>query len=111
MLGALEGAPSASPTRCHHHIIICRVTCVFRAPLQAPFIVTSCKHAFCEKHTREPNFDDSTCPGCRSHVSRVGGGGGMRATNYVLSESDQDVLNGTTPDVAVGVALNAVQFW
>eukprot|EP00962_Isochrysis_galbana_P001928 scaffold499_cov129-Isochrysis_galbana.AAC.4 len=78
---------------------------------QPPFIVTSCQHAFCEKHAREPNFDESTCPGCRSHVSRVGGGGGMRSTSYVLNESDQDVLNGTTPEVAIGVALNAVQFW
>lgn len=77
---------------------------------QSPFIVTSCHHAFCEKHTREPNFDESTCPGCRAHVSRVGGSG-MRPVTYVLNECDQDVLNGTTPEVAIGVALNAVNFW
>jgi hypothetical protein len=35
----------------------------------------------------------------------------MRAATYVLNENDQDVLNGTTPDVAIAVALNAVQFW
>jgi hypothetical protein len=35
----------------------------------------------------------------------------MRPVTYVLNECDQDVLNGTTPEVAIGVALNAVNFW
>lgn len=35
----------------------------------------------------------------------------MRTSTYVLNESYQDILNGVAPEGAIGVALNAVQFW
>ena len=41
--------------------------------LQAPFIVTSCGHAFCEKHKTDASLQASTCPGCGSHLPSHGG--------------------------------------
>jgi len=51
-------------------------------PVQAPFIVTQCGHAFCMEHKDDQKFKDSTCPGCQSHLSSKGG---IRKVNVYTS--------------------------
>ena len=77
--------------------------------LQAPFIVTSCGHAFCEKHKTDASLQASTCPGCGSHLPSHGG---MRLANYdVKSTTDWTVLNGLRPELVLKIADRAVGFW
>ncbi|KAL3898534.1 MAG: hypothetical protein SGPRY_012822, partial [Prymnesium sp.] len=75
----------------------------------APFIVTSCGHAFCMEHQNDAKVKESTCPGCNKHVSPKDG---MRMAHYKMSGfGDAKVLNGLRPEEALQVVHSCTKFW
>lgn len=73
--------------------------------LKAPFIVTSCKHAFCDKHRNDPKLQARTCPGCSAHLDKV------RHASYTVPKAELSVLNGLTPDSIFKITETALGFW
>ena len=75
------------------------------AAAQPPFIVTSCKHVFCDKHRDDPKLQARTCPGCSAHLDKI------RHASYTVPKSELDVLNGVAPDFVLKIAGTALDFW
>lgn len=76
--------------------------------LEAPFILTSCDHVFCAHHRDEPGWSDTTCVGCKNHLSPTHG---VRVASYDVDKNDYNLLKGVLPNTAIAIARNAVDFW
>ena len=76
--------------------------------IKEPYIVTSCNHAFCMKHESDPRIQQSTCPGCGSHLPSKNG---LLVARFRVSKEDTRSLCGLQPDVVIELATNALDFW
>ena len=77
-------------------------------PLEEPYIVTSCNHAFCRKHAEDERIKQSTCPGCGQHLPSKGG---LHLAHYSVSKDDASSLNGLNPESVLLLTSNALRFW
>jgi len=70
--------------------------------------VTSCNHAFCLKHENDERIQQSTCPGCGSHLPSKGG---MHRACFRAPKDEARKLCGLQPDSIFAMASNAIDFW
>ena len=75
--------------------------------LQAPFIVTSCGHAFCEKHKTDASLQASTCPLRLALVAR------RHAARQLRRQVDHrlDGAQRAAAELVLKIADRAVGFW